>query len=254
MKIHILSDLHNEFSKYTPSLAAGEADLIVLAGDIDVKCRGVDWARKAFGDYVKVAYVAGNHEFYGGHLGITLDKMRAASCSRVRVLENEEWILKEQGVRILGATCWTDYTSTGNSRLAKWDASQTMSDFKKIRVAGYRKVQTSDVVLRNHVSLAWLRERLAEPFEGTTLVIMHHAPSMLSIDSLKAEKYETHIDASYANDWDNLLGDNCAYFIHGHTHTAVDYMIGNSRVICNPRGYPGEETGFNPDLLISVGN
>jgi hypothetical protein len=28
---------------------------------------------------------------------------------------------------------------------------------------------------------------------------------------------------------------------HGHTHEDFDYMIGTTRVICNPRGYVGYE-------------
>ena len=64
MRIHLLSDLHNEFSPFTPEVL--ETDVVILAGDIDVKTRGVDWAKRAFSG--PVLYVPGNHEFYGGHL------------------------------------------------------------------------------------------------------------------------------------------------------------------------------------------
>ncbi|MGZ5029804.1 MAG: metallophosphoesterase [Methylobacter sp.] len=167
MKIHLLSDLHNEFERYMPSLAAKQADVVVLAGDIDIKTRGVDYARHAFAG--PVIYVPGNHEFYGGHLDTTLEKMRMKACDRIRVLDNDEWIF--QGVRFLGATCWTDYASTGDVLRAQWEARQELNDFKKIRVAGYRKLQTGDLVMRNHKSLSWLRERLAERFDGPTVVV-----------------------------------------------------------------------------------
>ena len=42
----------------------------------------------------------------------------------------------------------------------------------------------------------------------------------------------------------NLIMDNdkkIKYWIHGHTHDACDYMIGDTRVLCNPRGYIGHE-------------
>jgi len=29
---------------------------------------------------------------------------------------------------------------------------------------------------------------------------------------------------------------------HGHMHNASDYMIGETRVVCNPRGYVGYES------------
>jgi 3',5'-cyclic AMP phosphodiesterase CpdA len=271
MKIHLLSDLHGEFEPYTPSLAAKQTDIVVLAGDIDVKARGVDYARHAFAG--PVIYVPGNHEFYGGHLDATLEKMRTKTCDRVRVLDNDEWIFK--GVRFLGATCWTDYSSTGDVLQAQWEARQELNDFKRIRAAGYRKLQTRDLVMRNHKSLSWLRERLAEPFEGPTVVVSHHAPSRLSLGAAHNEDSEyvkhwnmamgssskrgstyikniSHLDASYASNWDALMGDSISLWLHGHTHHAVDYPIKGTRIVSNPRGYPGESTRFNADLLITV--
>lgn len=46
--------------------------------------------------------------------------------------------------------------------------------------------------------------------------------------------------------------EQMALWVHGHSHTAVDYDVAGTRVVCNPRGYPGEETGFRPDLIIDV--
>ena len=62
MKIHILSDLHLEFAAFNPEPT--DADVVVLAGDIDVRSSGVGWARDTFPDQ-EIIYVAGNHEFYG---------------------------------------------------------------------------------------------------------------------------------------------------------------------------------------------
>lgn len=62
MKLHVLSDLHLEFSDFpAPSV---DADVIILAGDIGLRSSGVDWASRRFANK-KVIYVAGNHEFYG---------------------------------------------------------------------------------------------------------------------------------------------------------------------------------------------
>lgn len=102
MRIHLLSDLHHEFSPFSPQVP--DADVVILAGDIDVKTRGVAWAKQAFSG--PVLYVPGNHEYYGGHLSYTLQKMRMAQDDRVRVLDRDEVIIA--GVRFLGATMWTD--------------------------------------------------------------------------------------------------------------------------------------------------
>jgi len=65
MKIRILSDLHLEFQQWSPPKA--DADVVVLAGDIDVGIRGVEWARRSFPSS-PVVYVPGNHEFYRCHM------------------------------------------------------------------------------------------------------------------------------------------------------------------------------------------
>ncbi len=35
-------------------------------------------------------------------------------------------------------------------------------------------------------------------------------------------------------------------------HDACDYRIGETRVICNPRGYPGEWGHFDAALVIDI--
>lgn len=79
MRLHILSDLHLEMKDWTPQVR--DADVTLLADDIHKGERGLAWARAHFPG--RVLLVAGNHEFYGGHLRDTLSRLRAASCERV---------------------------------------------------------------------------------------------------------------------------------------------------------------------------
>jgi hypothetical protein len=39
-------------------------------------------------------------------------------------------------------------------------------------------------------------------------------------------------------------GQRAALWIHGHMHDPFDYEINGTRVICNPRGYPGESASW----------
>ncbi len=64
MKILVLSDLHNEFEVFDALPIA--ADVVVLAGDIDVGTAGIAWAERTF--LAPVVYVAGNHEFFRGRI------------------------------------------------------------------------------------------------------------------------------------------------------------------------------------------
>ncbi len=245
MRIHLLSDLHNEFDPFIPETL--NCDVVILAGDIDLKTRGVEWARQSFSG--PVLYVPGNHEFYGGHLTHTLEKLRAAQDDRVRVLDRDEVVIA--GVRFLGATMWTDFTSTGNPPIAAFTAQNGLNDFKKIRTADFRRIRPADLIAESSKTRDWLSAKLAEPFDGPTVVITHHAPSLRSLqDNPHAGG---HMDAAYANSWESLMGgDQVALWVHGHSHTAVDYDMAGTRVVCNPRGYPGEETDFDADLVIEV--
>lgn len=245
MRIHLLSDLHNEFSHFIPELL--DVDLVILAGDIDVKARGVEWAKQAFPG--PVLYVPGNHEFYGGHLSRTLQKMRLAQDDRVRVLDRDEVIIA--GVRFLGATMWTDFSATGNPPIASLTAQNALNDFRQIRTENYRRIRPADLVEQSIKTRDWLRAKLAEPHDGATVVITHHAPTL---QSLTNSPYSgTHMDAAYANRWEDFMGDDqVVLWVHGHSHMAVDYDVAGTRVVCNPRGYPGEETGFHAGLVLTL--
>lgn len=52
---------------------------------------------------------------------------------------------------------------------------------------------------------------------------------------------------------ERILDADIDLWLHGHTHTAFDYKLGKTRVLCNPRGYePGEHTGYNPKLRLDL--
>jgi len=245
MRIHLLSDLHNEFDLFEPEVR--DADVVILAGDINVKTRGVEWAKNTF--TCPVLYVPGNHEFYGGHLTRTLEKMRAASSDQVRVLDRDEVILS--GVRFLGATMWTDFAATGNPPIAAFTAQNGLNDFKQIRTADFRRIRPADLISESAKTRDWLRAKLADPFDGPTVVITHHAPSMRSLED--NPHAGGHLDAAFANRWEDLMGgDQVALWVHGHSHTAVDYDVAGTRVVCNPRGYPGEDSDFKANLVLVV--
>lgn len=242
MKLRVFSDLHIEFSPL--DLSSTEADVVILAGDIHTKSRGVHWANERF--QCPVIYVCGNHEFYGGHIDHTLRKMQEAAAPHVHVLENEALILNQ--TRFLVTTAWTDYSSTGDVVAAKRIAWEWMNDYTVIRTdESYRRLRPDDLVAKSKAAYAWLIQELDKPFDGKTVVVTHHAPALDHV----ADDLPTHLIAAYANDWLELLG-KADLWVYGHTHIAADFIKRGCRVVSNPRGYPNQQTGFDPDFLIEL--
>lgn len=251
MRLHIMSDLHLEFGQMPRSYKPPECDVVILAGDICTGVVGVMWAQDTF--QVPVLYVPGNHEYYGKRRYFRhLEKMKAkAEGSHVSVLNNDS-VVDAGNIRFLGSTMWTDFGLYGTEHLSELAAQREMNDYRLIRYDHSRPLRASDTRRFHLESRYWLSEKLREPFDGKTVVITHHAPSERSI----APKWRNDsLSPAYASRLENLMAYySPALWVHGHTHSNVDYELCGTRVICNPRGYEGhgENTGFDPQLVVEV--
>jgi predicted phosphodiesterase len=270
VKLLILSDLHLEFLPLVPT--ANEADVVVLAGDIDLGVSGISWGRQSFPDQ-EVVYVAGNHEFYGHDWDTLLDDLREeARCQHVHFLENDAADIA--GVRFLGTGLWTDFDFFGAGRRAEAMrvAQEYMTDYVRISVSrpqagldpvkrklqpGGRSLLVPELVRSRHLaSRSWLQARLAESIDRKTIVVTHFLPSAQSV----ADRFKQDLtSAAFASDLDGLMG-NAALWVHGHTHDSFDYTLNGTRVVCNPRGYC-EFTGggvecenhlFDPEKMVEI--
>lgn len=74
-------------------------------------------------------------------------------------------------------------------------------------------------------------------FDQKFVVVGHHAPSKLSTKP----RYQDDVimNGGYSSDLSEFIMDHpqIKLWTHGHTHDNFDYMIGSTRVVCNPRGY-----------------
>jgi len=243
LRIKVYSDVHLERAPFAP--LPGDADLVVLAGDIANGAAGIEWAKDVFRP--PVLYLAGNHEYYDGDFEPVQSAMRAAAGGGVELLDCTRVVIG--GVRFLGCTLWTDYSlSPPSERPAVIEASRKLNpDYQKIR-HGARDFAPEDAIALCARHRAWLVAALGEPFPGKTVVITHFAPHRRSI----APAFANHrANPAFVIDLDEAMG-RPALWIHGHTHTFFDYRVRGTRVVCNPRGYPGEETGFRPDLTVEI--
>lgn len=265
MKIQILSDLHNEFlrngkfdplHKWSGRLPDTNADIIILAGDIDTGAHGAEWAiNESERLSKKIIYVLGNHEYYGcefNHLRDEIQKL--CNGTLVSCLDYGDCIV--DNVRFLGATLWTDYNAFSDTlkEQVMQSIENVLADHRKIRfISGgsYNKFKPHHALTQHNIELNWLKKKLSEPFNGKTVIVTHHGPHPVCqhpgfpVNELSAA---FHSDLTYMfTEFDINL------WVYGHTHANIDELINSTRVISNQAGYPGENVeGFNDRLVIDV--
>lgn len=246
----MLSDLHLEQAAFVPREV--DADVVVLAGDVGRGTAGVEWAR-GWADGRPVLYVPGNHEFYGHAWPALIDDLRrVGAASTLRVLENDETII--DSVRFLGCTLWTDFDFDGPERRAQAMrlCERVVNDYGQIRFdAQGRALAARDTRVAHLASRRWLEGRLAQPWDGPTVVVTHHAPL---IRTRPASPTWRALACAFASDLTGLMGaDRMALWIFGHTHRVADLDVRGTRVLSNPRGYPHEPVaGFDPGCVVEL--
>jgi Icc-related predicted phosphoesterase len=77
------------------------------------------------------------------------------------------------------------------------------------------------------------------------VVVGHHAPSKTS--TKPRYQNDTLMNGGYSSDLSEFILDRpqIKLWTHGHTHDKFDYMIGDTRIVCNPRGYINYEECAN---------
>jgi predicted phosphodiesterase len=284
MKIKLVSDLHLEFSDINITNDDG-CDVLILGGDICVAQdlhdhphieygmysnadlaglgrrqqaaqRYRDFFKRCSFQFPHVIYVMGNHEFYNGKFYAGIDYMReeCAKYPNVYMLEQDTKIIDD--VTFVGGTLWTNMNK--RDPLTMHAIEGMMNDFRIIRndKRNYATMSALDVAVRHDRTLAYIKLVLAENKDKRCVVVGHHSPSFQSVHPMYA--HETLMNGGYHSDLSEFILDHpqVKLWTHGHTHHPFDYVIGETRIVCNPRGYENdgysEDTGWNPNIVLEV--
>jgi len=267
MKIKLLSDIHNEFSvfQYEPQGTEHE-EILILAGDIGtLKASEIDHTLYHFVDdlakiFKHVILISGNHEYYGS-LMQNVDKMlptgkyhknesRKGWADNVHYLQNDTILIDD--VVFIGSTLWADF---GYDPTVMTTCQFEINDYKKITFFDgviYRKLRPIDTLKRHQEAVDYIFQSIKE--SNTTgnkvVVCTHHAPTYKSISP---EFANDDVRDAYASDLsEEILDTQPNLWVHGHTHQNQDYMIGDTRVVCNPRGYYNQNKDFNQHLILEI--
>lgn len=284
MNIQLFSDLHLETHPHWRPVPAPGADVTVLAGDIGSyqnghQMRDDDFGLPLFsplaGWPTPVIFVPGNHEYDSFDFDEAHDRLRA-TCQRLGIIWLEREIVGSpwrdrlnRAVRFIGTTLWTDFdalsptpeqSGTGTTTVNALGQQLRVRD-KAFRAANYYLKKTGTTrsgspflaeAVREQGLLCqqWLQQALDSPFDGSTVVITHFAPSLKSADPRYGLTPGT---AGFCNALDALL-PRANLWLHGHLHAPAAYEHMGCRVVANPLGYArkNEQQGFLPQNCIAL--
>ncbi|MFT5550071.1 MAG: putative phosphodiesterase [Gammaproteobacteria bacterium] len=265
MKIQILSDLHNEFLRsgevvplhhWSCTIPKTDAEIIILAGDIDTGTRGAEWAIIESERLAKpILYVLGNHEFYDyEYWSLKEEIFKLCEGTQVFFLDSDVFTLDD--VRFIGTTLWTNYTANIQvpQDLAMLNVDKFLADHRRIKIKSgdlSRRFKPEHALAIHAKELRWLEKKLAQSTDLKTVVITHHGPHAVCQHPDFALNEMT---AAFYSDLDDLIESNhIDSWIFGHTHANVDEFVFDTRIVSNQAGYPGENvSNFDAHFTIEI--
>lgn len=289
MKIAVCSDLHLEFGSLELN-NPGDVDVLILSGDICVardmmhndahgiidygkSSRYHQFFQRCCNQFTNVFYIAGNHEHYHGDFSTTYADLKQylAYLPNLHILDRECFEIDD--TVFVGGTLWTDMNRS--DPLTLYSMIRMMNDFRCVdngnRVVNYKtfddvenpdkptfhtrvaKFSPEDSVIEHKKMLDYIRVIYEQtPPWKQVVVVGHHTPSYFSCHP--QYKDDTLMNGGFHSDLSEFILDRpgIKLWTHGHTHHPFDYMIGETRVVCNPRGYIGHEELANNFTLKVV--
>jgi predicted phosphodiesterase len=265
MKVALISDVHLEFGDCFIENTEN-AEVLILGGDIMISQELHDFAeplndlekrllgkrglsasiyrkflRRCSEQFKHVIYIAGNHEFYHGKYPAGMDYIRneLTNYPNITFLENEH--IEINDVTFIGCTLWTDMNKGDTTTINL--IRGMLNDYRQVSRddLNYRKLQPEDTLDFHRESLEYISNTINENPNKKYIVVGHHAPCKLSTKPQYQKDF--HMNGGYSSDLTEFISDHpqIVLWTHGHTHDKFDYMVGSTRIACNPRGYLGHE-------------
>ena len=249
MKIRVLSDLHLEFGELDFIYKYAGEDILVLAGDIHTRGQHGKFL-KTIPENVEIVMVPGNHEYYRSSFDRVNSDLKNFEFPNLHVLLDQEITIKD--VDFFGGTMYTDFQLYGYDPLIEIQARYAISDFDWITKndrGQYRKWLIDDHKCCHEKFCYHLKGWLNRTEGKKRVVVSHFVPTGKAIHP----QYQmSKLNPYFASDMERFMGWE-GYWIFGHTHSSYRGMIGDTELICNPKGYGNyENKEFISDLIVEI--
>lgn len=232
--------------------------------------------------FTNVLYVCGNHEHYHGDFAKSVGNLRThlGYLPNLHIMDKDTVDIGD--VTFIGGTLWTDMNKEDPMTLTA--IRGYMNDYRIIENSSRpgsvfegghfnesgefvkdpwgshvrpAKFTPEDSIVDHKAMLKFIDYILdVDKAVGITdrkyVVVGHHAPSKQSTKP-QYEK-DVMVNGAYSSDLTEFILDRSQIklWTHGHTHHVFDYMIGSTRIFCNPRGYHDYEDRADRFELLTV--
>lgn len=233
-KYSLISDMHvNHPQPKTPYELLEEN--VIVAGDTDNGLGGLKFLQKLRNKGHSVYGCEGNHEHYSN---MSSGRSHVDTTNRYR--EDFPMIVDiDEKLTLISINGWYEV-------LAPFLWYRYMNDCK------YCFGIDANVGAKTVTDLArfqadFLNDMLESFFDRKFIITTHTSPCIETLDP----KFE----GEYSNAWYwnpsmrevlRAHRDKILVWNHGHTHAFNDQVVDGIRVVCNPRGYPGENRDWKP--------
>ena len=249
MKIALGSDLHIEFGQLEVT-NAHNADVLILSGDIvtatDLKGyiegdsyghakRFMTFFEQCSTNFKHALYVMGNHEHYHGDFATSADTLRSALKEFPNIRLMDKGSITIDDITFIGGTLWTDMNKEDPHTL--YSIKGVMNDFRIIQNSARKARFCPEDTVEDHKAMLAFIDETTKDRTNKFVVVGHHSPCKMSTHPRYKE--EVVMNGAYSSDLSEFILDRpqIKLWTHGHTHDPYDYMIGSTRIVCNPRGY-----------------
>jgi predicted phosphodiesterase len=233
-KYSLISDMHIDFPQEKTPYEKLEQNVIV-AGDTSNGLEGLKFLQKLRNKGFTVFATEGNHEHYsnvsqGRTLGMTTERFREDFPVITDIDDTLTLVLLNGWYRVSSPFLWYRYQNDCRNMCGK-DAN-----------AGAKYI--SDLAV---FEADFLNDLLESFHDRKFIVTTHTAPCVETLDP----KFYGHDSnewywSPYMRQVLALHSDKILVWNHGHTHASNEAVVDGVTVVCNPRGYPGENKGWVP--------
>jgi Icc-related predicted phosphoesterase len=231
-----------------------------------------EFFQRCSAQFPHVIFIAGNHEHYHGDFADTIPHLKTvlAYLPNLHVLDKE--ILNIDDFTFIGGTLWSDmnqedadtmrYIRGAMNDFKCVKNSNYMCEYKQLEYArdehgnpdyskdpvGYNKLKRpstfspADAVEDHKKMLGYIKAIVSGKYNEKFVIVGHHSPSRLSTHP--RYQHDILMNGGFSSSLDEFILDHpqIKLWTHGHTHEDFDYMIGSTRIVCNPRGYINYES------------